>query len=233
MKRYPTGILNLDSQIGGGFPEGSVILILEDPGAGAEIISFYFVVEGLKNNESILYITTNDTSDEIKESLKLYFNLSDDFIEKIKFLDLMSSRISTGISSRDFPTLFGDSYNRVMNEILRGNYDRVVINNLAYFAENYDRKSVTTLLENLAIAVRRKRAVALVLLSKGMLDSQFETAIKHAVDGIIEMCIREAENEVQRRMKIIKLKRTLIPKNVFRYEIIDKGIKMESVTRVL
>ena len=66
-----------------------------------------------------------------------------------------------------------------------------------------------------------------------MFEPSFETAVKQAVDGIIELSLREAETEIQRRLKVIKLKRTLVPKSIFRYDITDRGIKMESVTRVL
>ena len=233
MKRYPTGILNFDSQIGGGIPEGSVILLLEDPGAGAEILSFYFVVEGLKKNENILYITTDDTVEELKESLKIYFDIPDNLFEKIRFIDLMNPRVGMGKSLGFVPSLYGDAYNRVIEEIFKGSYGRIVLNNLAYFAKHYDRDTVMNLLENISIYVKRKKGVALILLTRGLLDPSYEVAIKHVVDGVIEMCIVEAENEVQRRIKILKLKRTIVPKNMFRYEITDKGISLESVKRII
>ena len=233
MKRYPTGILNFDSQIGGGFPEGSVILLLEDPGAGAEILSFYFVVEGLKNNERVLYITTDDTVEEIRESLKLYFNLPDDLFDRIKFIDLMNLRIGMGRSLGFIPSLNGDPYNRIIKEIFGGDYDRIVLNNLAYLTRNYDRDAVINLIENISIYVKRKKGVALILLTKGLLDPSYEVAVKHAVDGVIEMSIFEAENEVQRRIKILKLKRTIVPKGMFRYEITERGISLESVKRII
>ena len=233
MKRYSTGILNLDSQIGGGFPEGSVILLLEDPGAGADILSFYFLVEGLKNNEKVLFITTDDTVEEIKENLKLYFDISDDLFERIKFVDLMNPRVGSGKCLGFTPSLYGDAYNRVIGEIFKEDYDRIVLNNLAYFARNYDRDTVINLIENISIYVKRRKSVALIVLTKGLLDPSYEVAIKHAVDGVIEMGLVEAENEIQRRIKILKLKRTIVPKSLFRYEITDKGISLESVKRII
>ena len=89
------------------------------------------------------------------------------------------------------------------------------------------------MLESMAVSARKNESVILVLFTKGMFESTFETAVKQVVDGVIELSIREAETEIQRRMKIIKLKRTLVPKTIFRYDITDKGIRMESVTRVL
>ncbi|AKG91712.1 RecA-superfamily ATPases implicated in signal transduction [Geoglobus ahangari] len=231
MERVSTGILNLDSQLGGGFPAGSVILILEDPGAGAEVFSYHFIHEGIKRGEKSLYISTNDTSDEVKESMKLYLNLTDEDLEKVKFIDFMGARVGT-LGLRESITLSGDPYNRVITECSK-DYKRVVLNNLWYFAEDYDRKAVIGMLESMAVSARKNSSVILVLFTKGMFESTFETAVKQVVDGVIELSIREAETEIQRRMKIIKLKRTLVPKAVFRYDITDRGIRMESVTRVL
>ncbi len=73
----------------------------------------------------------------------------------------------------------------------------------------------------------------MLLITKGMFDSRTETTIKHYADGVIELTLKEVENEVQRRLKVIKLKGILVPKAILRYELTDKGIKMESVMRVL
>ncbi len=231
MKRISTGILNLDTQLGGGFPAGSVILMIEDPGAGAEIFSYHFIHEGIKNKEKALYVSTNDTADEIKESMILYLRIAENDFESVRFLDFMGARIGS-VGLRESLTLSGDPYNRVITECAK-DYGRSVINNLGYFAEDYDRKTVLNMLESMAISARRNESAILVLFTRGMFESSFETAVKQVVDGIIELSIREADTEIQRRLKVIKLKRTLVPKSVFRYDITDRGIRMESVTRVL
>ncbi|MBE8538675.1 ATPase domain-containing protein [Geoglobus acetivorans] len=231
MKRVSTGILNLDSQLGGGFPAGSVILFIEDPGAGAEIYSYHFVHDGIKKGEQSLYIATNDTADDIRDSMKLYLGIGDDEFEKVKFMDFLSARVGA-LGVRESLTLSGDPYNKVITETSR-NYSRVVLNSLSYFAENYDRKSVLGLIESMKISAKRNEAVHMIIFTKGMFNMEFETAVKQVVDGVIELSIREAETEIQRRLKIVKLKRTLVPKTIFRYDISDRGIRMESVTRVL
>ncbi len=231
MKRVSSGILNLDSQLGGGFPAGSVVLMIEDPGAGAEVFSYHFIHEGIKNGEKSLYVSTNDTAEEVKESMMLYLKISENDFDGVKFLDFMGARVGS-VGLRESLTLSGDPYNRVITECAK-DYRRVVINNLGYFAEDYDRKTVLNMLESMAISARKNESVVFVLFTKGMFEPSFETAVKQAVDGIIELSLREAETEIQRRLKVIKLKRTLVPKSIFRYDITDRGIKMESVTRVL
>lgn len=66
----------------------------------------------------------------------------------------------------------------------------------------------------------------LLTITKGIFDSKLET-------DVIGLSLREVGNEIQRRMKIIKFKKILVPKTILRYDLTEKGIKMESVMRVL
>lgn len=234
MERISTGIINLDSQLGGGFPVGSVILLLEDPGAGAEVYSYHFIYDGAKRTEKSLYISTNDTEDDIKHAIRVYLNARDEELESIKFMDFFGAKVgsSMAVDRLALSPLAGDPYNRVSNETSKP-YRRVVLNSLSYFAEDYDRKSVLDLIETMKINAKKNQAVHVLLFTRGMFSSEFETAVKQVVDGIIELSLRESETEIQRRLKIIKLKGTLVPKTIFRYDITDRGIRMESATRVL
>jgi len=66
-----------------------------------------------------------------------------------------------------------------------------------------------------------------------MLDEKIETMMKHLCDGVIELSLKEADHEIQRRMKFIKFKGIIVPRVVIRYDLTDKGVKMESTMRVI
>ena len=68
---------------------------------------------------------------------------------------------------------------------------------------------------------------------EGAIESKIENTLKAIADGIFELDVQERENEIQRRLKVIKLRRCMVPKNVFRYDITEKGIRMESLMRVI
>jgi circadian clock protein KaiC len=63
--RIPSGISGLDALMGGGIPEGDATLVLGPSGAGKTIGCLGFVAEGLAQDERCLYITFQDTADQL------------------------------------------------------------------------------------------------------------------------------------------------------------------------
>lgn len=234
MKVLKTGILALDTQLGGGMPGGSVVVVLEEPGAGGDVLSYHFAVEGALNGENVFYLATDDTDEEIKDYVNLYFNLDEAVWENITLLSLSSPLSKAEKDAKDFlkRTMY-DPIGGLKTILYHEDFDRVIINNLTYFIASYPIEDVISLIEVFSKHAKKNGSVFLMLMTKGMFDPKTETAIKHYSDGVIELTLKEVENEVQRRLKIIKFKGILVPKAILRYELTDKGIKMESVMRVL
>jgi KaiC/GvpD/RAD55 family RecA-like ATPase len=234
MRCFKTGVVTIDGQLRGGIPESSVVLVLEDPGAGGDILSYHFTIEGARANESVLYVTTDDPAEYI---LKYLTEMAGKDAEKIKtnveFLDFVSGRVFTPAKIKECLKKRYDPFNAFRNILNTKNFDRVVVNNLTYFFLHYSSGDVIQLVEDFSHYAKRDRSVFLLVMTRGMLDSKIETTVKHLADAVMEMTIREAENEVQRRLKFIKLKRAIVPKIILRYDLSDKGIVMESVMRVL
>ncbi len=232
MERRSTGILSLDSQLGGGFPAGSFIVLLEDPGAGADYFTYHFIAEGLKKGEKSLYISTEESEDEIKRNIQMISGVNPEGLEVV---DLITPKVSgpKGDAKAYLRAITQDPYKRVSEEILRSKHLRAVLHSLTYFVENYKWEEVKELINRITIQTRRVGSVFLATFTKGMFDQKIETAIKHYADGVIELSLREVETEIQRRLKIIKIKATIVPKSILRYDITDKGIRVESLMRVL
>ncbi len=235
MKVKKTGILSLDTQLGGGIPSGSVVLVLEEPGAGGDILSYHFAVEGALNGENVLYLATDDTEEEVKGYINLYFNLDEAVWENITLVSLSSPLTKEEEkNAKEFlkRTIY-DPIGGLKTILNHEDFDRVVINNMTYFIANYPIEDVVSLTDVFSKHAKEDQSVFMMLMTKGMFDPRTETAIKHHSDGVIELTLREVENEVQRRLKVIKFKGILVPKAILRYDLTEKGIKMESVMRVL
>lgn len=225
MKKYKTGIVTLDTSLSGGIPVGSLILLIEKPGAGADIFSFYFVVEGLRNNERILYIVTDETAQNLLEHIRVY-NFNIDFNENMNVVSFISCGENRKIFTYD-PL-------RGLKILLKNEqFDRIVLNNVNRIIRSYNEDEVVNFIEELSDKVKRDEAVAMVELVEGTTDDKIENTLKTIADGIFEFDIREKENEIQRVLKVIKLKRCVVPKNIFRYDITETGIRMESLMRVI
>jgi circadian clock protein KaiC len=63
--RLQSGIPGLRDLTGGGIPRGDSVLILGQPGVGKTICSLRFIAEGLDDAERCLYITFQDTADQL------------------------------------------------------------------------------------------------------------------------------------------------------------------------
>ncbi|MDI9610651.1 MAG: RAD55 family ATPase [Archaeoglobales archaeon] len=227
MKVYRSGIVPLDVQLGGGVPGGTVLIILEEPGAGGEVFSYHFAVEGANNGENVLYIATDDSEKDIKKFLNLYF-------EKFREFTILSFKGKQEGDARGYlrKTMY-DLLTGIKTILKNEKFDRVVINNMTFFFSKYSQEDVISLIEFLSSLAKENESAFLLLMTKGMLEENQETAVKHFCDGVIELNLREFENEVQRRLKFIKFKGIVVPRLIMRYELTDKGVKMESTMRVI
>src|SRR3954471_8079128 len=60
-----TGIKGLDEILIGGFPENRLYLLLGNPGVGKTTIALQYLLEGVRQGETGLYIALSETRDEI------------------------------------------------------------------------------------------------------------------------------------------------------------------------
>lgn len=61
-----TGISGLDEILGGGLPRAHLHLVRGPSGAGKTTLSLQFLIEGARNGETVLYIGTSETDEEIR-----------------------------------------------------------------------------------------------------------------------------------------------------------------------
>lgn len=64
--RASTGIPGLDEILGGGFPKERLYLVHGTPGVGKTTLAMQFLLQGLKEGESGLYITLSETQEELE-----------------------------------------------------------------------------------------------------------------------------------------------------------------------
>jgi len=72
IRRITTGIRELDQVLGGGIPEGSVVLVLGAPGIGKTIFLTQFVLAGVKTGEPGLYICFDETRASYERNMRAF-----------------------------------------------------------------------------------------------------------------------------------------------------------------
>jgi circadian clock protein KaiC len=67
LPRLKSGIAGLDDILHGGFPQGHLYLIEGDPGTGKTTLALQFLLEGIRNGETVLYVTLSESRGELEQ----------------------------------------------------------------------------------------------------------------------------------------------------------------------
>jgi len=123
MERIKTGIEGLDNIIQGGLPRESITLVSGPPGGGKSIFCFQFLYEGIANGEKCLFLTLDKKVEGLLiQAKELGFDFQPSIernIVKFMFLNINKKLI----------------YETMTNEILSGNYDRIVLDSITPLSE--------------------------------------------------------------------------------------------------
>jgi len=123
MERVQTGIEGLDNIICGGMPKKSITLVSGPPGSGKSIFCFQFLYEGVKNGEKCLLLTLDKKAEGLLfQAKELGFDFQPAIEKKLaKFLFLNLNKKMV--------------YESMTNEILSGQYDRIVLDSITPLSE--------------------------------------------------------------------------------------------------
>ena len=123
IKRVNTGIMGLDGIIEGGLPNKSITLVSGPPGSGKSIFSFQFLYEGIDKNEKGLFLTLDKKVEGLLiQSKKLGFDFKsaiENKLVKFRYLNINKKLI----------------YESMVNEILSGNFKRIVLDSITPLSE--------------------------------------------------------------------------------------------------
>ncbi|MFH0737943.1 MAG: ATPase domain-containing protein [Candidatus Micrarchaeota archaeon] len=221
MDRVKTGIAGLDEMLNGGIPAGRHVALYGGPGAGKTSMGFEFLYQGAKMGEPGLYISLEETTEDIIENMKNTFPLlkdtsqliTDKSLEIVKpekmeleeVANLLEDRItSTGIKRAviDSATMIRLSFK---NDI---EYRQTLFEFLSLL-RNLDVTTITTVE---ATSARRE-------------EMRFD--IEHFVmDGIINLYNLDREDRRVRALEIFKMRGTDHSRDLVPFKVTPSGIKV-------
>lgn len=130
--RCRSGCPGLDDVLGGGFPRGHFYLLEGEPGSGKTTLALQFIEEGLRNGESVLYITLSESSDDLRAVARIHGIQ----LEGANFVDLKPDE--EDLKPEGQYTVFhpseielGDRLQAIVSEVERHKPDRLVIDALS------------------------------------------------------------------------------------------------------
>ncbi len=241
MNRISTGIKGFDGLVGGGFPEGAMVLLTGLPGVGKTIFGMQFIYNGARKGENGVYICIESSPAELKSQAAM-FGMDFDAVEKegrITFL-----RIPKGNVRFNLFQMISDAVNRTGAK-------RIVFDNVATYMVSLGRfvalwdetlSDVNEKARNMQIKDADGQMIVYSIIEQ--LKSLGRTCIvithgdesgakltsdgisEYLCDGIVKLDIVELGREPTRIIKVTKMRQTKNTLELREFEITDRGIEV-------
>ena len=211
-----------------GFPDGSLILVAGEPGAGKTIFSATFVYNGAKKfGEKGIYISLAETKKEVYESMKQLGMNFEELENKglFKFVDLVTVREET----------IKKEIELLMNEIIKFQPKRIVVDSISVFAQVLGVEGTRVFLHTmLGRFIKTYNSTALLIAEKAIGAEKIGYGIEEfVVDGVIVLRYQSFGEVTRRVMEIPKMRRKSIEKSCYEYVITQDGIEFLAVPELM
>lgn len=221
MDRVKTGIAGLDEMLNGGIPTGRHVAVYGGPGSGKSSFSFEFLYQGAKQGEPGLYITLEETTEDILDNMKNTFPLMKDTNKLIesKALEIMKPEkleleevanvLEDRITSTGIKRAVIDSATMIRLSFKNDIEYRQTLFEFLSLLRNLDVTTITTVE---ATSPRRE-------------EVRFD--IEHFVmDGIINLYNLDKEDRRVRALEIFKMRGTDHSRDLVPFKVTPSGIKV-------
>jgi len=240
-----SGVSSLDMQMGGGIPPGTILLLIADSGAGAEIFTKQFMYGGLESGEDAFYFSSDHSIPEIRTDMNQFGWYVEQYEKEGKaefidaytprFMNLLPIELKSKISAKEFLKQGFDPFNQLKTTICqpRKSKYRGIIDSISYFLRAYDMNSVIEVVELMSSISKLTDSIHLIPIGAGLHDDITINTMKYLADGVIEFYVKERGSQIERVMVIRKMRGLIVPNKSITFEITNKGIELETTTRVL
>ncbi len=197
LSRVRTGVRRFDDLTYGGFPHNSNFILFGPAYSGRRTFTNLFIAEGLKKGIPAIYVVTQNTPTEVKDSLRMVIPKVDAYEQKglIKFIDLYSK--SMGITE-EFPNTIYiekptdlDAIQNAIGEIQEGfkgkyKYHKIVFFSVSTLLTYIEPLSIFRFFQVLNAKNKRNNAVSVYVVDTGMHKQSDIQTLKHTMNGFIE-----------------------------------------------
>lgn len=227
--RETFGLDDLDTALGGGIPQGHVLLIGGNTGTGKTILGLQFLMNGLQNNQGAVLVALEEPNDQVrKTALNFGWDLSSYENEKKLVMinpssidiepDSLLNQIINAVNLTNAKRLVIDSVSSLESATMDQNKLREFMLQLQVLLKTLGITTILTYLTKAAFGAEKGQLLA------GMATS--DVRLSSLVDGIIILRFVERDQQVMKFLNILKLRGSAHKKDIFMYEIDEEGFKL-------
>lgn len=246
-----TGIEKLDKLLEGGTPRGYAVLILGSPGSSIEILSKQLATTG-----NTLYFTTEETEVELLETMER-FGWGKPEMKIIDIASKYSKSLISGeqkrvnvykqrskirlkelieIGSQGMPPIQKgdeDFLAILSNEIKTTKSEKIIINSLDFFLNQYTQEEVIRTIQAAKICNIQNKGVLIIIMTKGIHGEVFERKMEGIADCVIELEVLQKGSNFERFLAVKKMKNYAKKIGIARYAIDSDGFILEMIERIM
>src|SRR3989344_1927484 len=217
--RIKTGMPGLDKLIKGGFKEKTIHLEVGDAGSGKTIFALQFLLEGLQNGESCLYITFEEKKEKLYDDLNSFNWDFAKYEEKKQFFYLE-------YTPEQVKSILEQGGGTIEQIVTKKKITRLVIDSITSFSLLYqdelNRKEAGLALFNM---INKWGCTALLTAQAVARAYEIQaTSLEFEADSIILLYHFKEEGKRIRAFEILKMRGTDHPNETFELKITSKGI---------
>ncbi|MEM0481040.1 MAG: ATPase domain-containing protein [Candidatus Aenigmatarchaeota archaeon] len=244
IERVKTGIIGLDELIEGGFVKNSAILVTGKTGTGKTLFCGSFLYQGALEGETGLYITTEETEEDIINDIQFTF-------KKWKFREAVQKGLIHIVSIRpQLISLTEQDISKVLKIYLNSiiekvdaakrayNISRLVIDSISMIEMFLKESYITRVGLSMLIDAIKKYDVTTIYtgtIEEGSEKLSGSGIVEFLVDAVIKLDYVPISEEFQRTLTVRKMRRTFHSSLIHPFKITDNGIvvyKIEELEKI-
>ncbi len=225
--RRKTGVKKLDEMMGGGIPQGHILLVGGNTGSGKSTLGMHFLEEGTKQGEPGLLVSLEESITQIIKTAKEHgwnydkhlkdkalISVSADLIDI--YPDKLLYEIVRAVEENGIKRVVIDSISSMESSDFARDYIRDFLLQLTAFFKSKGINCLATYLTSETYGRNDKHSSAGTGSSKSDLSS--------IVDGLVLMRYAERDHEVQKLISVLKLRGSDHEKGIYEFAIGKAGL---------
>jgi KaiC/GvpD/RAD55 family RecA-like ATPase len=203
--KIKTGVRRLDDLFYGGLPLNCNVFVYGPPFTGKLVLLDLFIAEGLRKGVPGVFILTDKTPSEIRESIRPILPKIEVYEKKglLKFVDAYSK--NQGIETEEPNTTYVEkptdldeiamAVTNVQKVIEKDHkYHKLAFHSVSTVMAYTDAMTTFRFLQNLTSRNKRAGAISLYCMDEGMFSASEVQTLKHLMNGIVEFEVKELKS---------------------------------------
>lgn len=225
--RRKTGVPKLDEMMGGGIPQGHILLVGGNTGSGKSTLGMHFLEEGIKQGEAGLLVSLEESITQIIKTAKEHdwdfdkhlkdktlISVSADFIDI--YPDKLLYEIVHAVEEHGIKRVVIDSISSMESSAFARDYVRDFLLQLTAFFKSKGINCLVTYLTNEMFGRQDRQSIG------GVRSTELE--LSAIVDGIVLMRYVERDQALSKLVSVLKMRGSDHEKGIYEFRIGKEGL---------